>query len=112
MSRTDHDAADERVLVVQVVSPEGEVWAGRASSVRAPVLGGALGVLPGHQPLLCLVGRGTLRLHRLDGGPVDLVVDGGFLSVDHDVVTVIADSATTTDGTPSGRGWDAAATAS
>lgn len=95
------DAGGDHGLVVHVVSPEGEVWSGRAATVRVPALEGALGILPGHQPLVCLVGRGTLRLHRIDAEALDVVVDGGFLSVDHDVVTVLADRVSSVADGPS-----------
>ena len=69
-------------LSVEVVSRHGgTVFAGEAERVSVPLIDGELGVLPGRQPILALLGRGT----------VPIVVAGGFCSVDHNVVTVAAD---------------------
>ena len=81
-------------LSVEVVSRfGGEAWNGQAGQVTVPLIDGELGVLPGRQPILAIVGRGTVRITSLDDGPVEVPVAGGFCSVDHDTVTVAADVA-------------------
>ena len=81
-------------LSVEVVSRfGGEAWNGQAGQVTVPLVDGELGVLPGRQPILALVGRGTVRVTSLDGESVEVPVAGGFCSVNHDVVTVAADVA-------------------
>ncbi|QPL04856.1 MULTISPECIES: F0F1 ATP synthase subunit epsilon [Actinomyces] len=84
--------SSSRTLVVEVVSRHGgTAFAGEAASVSVPLADGELGVLPGRQPILALLGRGTVRVTLLDGTVERLEVAGGFCSVDHDVVTVAAD---------------------
>ena len=78
-------------LKVQVVSPERSVWAGNARMVVARTTEGELGVMTGHQPTLAVLGAGEVRVHAEDGEDVTAVVDGGFLSVDHDTVLVVAE---------------------
>ena len=81
-------------LSVEVVSRfGGEAWNGQAGQVTVPPVDGELGVLPGRQPILALVGRGTVRVTSLDGESVEVPVAGGFCSVNHNVVTVAADVA-------------------
>ena len=81
-------------LSVEVVSRfGGEAWNGQAGQVTVPLVDGELGVLPGRQPILALVGRGTVRVTSLDGESVEVPVAGGFCSVSHDTVTVAADAA-------------------
>lgn len=96
------DDADAARLVVHLVTPDGELWAGHASSVRVPAWDGSLGILPRHQPFVALLRRGTLRVHPVDADAVDFVVRGGFLSLDHDVVTVLADEARPEDAAGDG----------
>ena len=80
-------------LTVEVVSRfGGEAWSGRAGRVTVPLVDGELGVLPGRQPILAIVGRGAVRIVS-DDGVVKVPVAGGFCSVDHDVITVAADAA-------------------
>ncbi|MBW3068780.1 hypothetical protein GZ998_04530 [Actinomyces sp. 594] len=85
----------ERMLQVEVVSRYGgEAWAGRATRVSVPLPDGELGVLPGRQPILAVLGRGDVRIAPADGGQeVNVPVAGGFCSVYADVVTVAADAA-------------------
>ena len=78
-------------LSVEVVSRHGgTVFAGEAERVSVPLIDGELGVLPGRQPILALLGRGTVRIVG-EGEAVAVPVRGGFCSVDHNVVTVAAD---------------------
>lgn len=79
-------------LNVEIVSRfGGEAWSGRATGVSVPLADGELGVLPGRQPILAILGRGRVRVTTEDGQTVAVHVAGGFCSVDHDVVTVAAD---------------------
>ncbi|MBM6979570.1 MAG: F0F1 ATP synthase subunit epsilon [Actinomyces succiniciruminis] len=84
----------EHSLSVEVVSRfGGEAWVGAATRVSVPLPDGELGVLPGRQPILAVLGRGNVRITPVDGEPVAVPVAGGFCSVDGDVVTVAADVA-------------------
>lgn len=80
-------------LSIEVVSPAGRVWEGEASRVRVPLIDGEMGILPGRQSLLALLGSGRLRVEALGDGSVDIEVKGGFCSVDQDVITIAADEA-------------------
>lgn len=81
-----------RSLRVEVVSRRsGTAFDGEAASVSVPLDDGELGVLPGRQPILALLGRGTVRVVLPDGTTRSIAVAGGFCSVDHDAVTVAAD---------------------
>ena len=85
--------ASGKSLQVEVVSHEGRLWHGAASSVQVPTVDGSLGVLPGRQPLLAQLSEGTVTVSRADE-VVSFQVTGGFASVDSDFVTVVADHAT------------------
>jgi F-type H+-transporting ATPase subunit epsilon len=79
-------------LHVDVVSVEENVWSGEADMLVARTTEGELGVLPGHAPLLGqLAEPGQVRIKRAEG---DLAYDvtGGFLSIDANGVTVLAES--------------------
>ncbi|MGQ7297418.1 F0F1 ATP synthase subunit epsilon [Quadrisphaera sp. KR29] len=79
-------------LQVQVVSAEREVWSGEARMVIARTLEGELGILTGHEPMLAVLAEGEVRVESAGGG-VTAQVDGGFLSVEHDTVLVVAERA-------------------
>lgn len=77
-----------RVLQIEVVSQHRRLWSGTGSQVVVPAADGSLGILPGRQPLLAVLGRGTVQV-ATDGGRRAVDVDGGFVSVDSDFVTVV-----------------------
>ena len=78
-------------LQVELVAADRMVWTGEASQVSARSLDGDLGILPGHRPLLCVLGEGEVRVHH-DGVWQSATIHGGFLSVEHDRVTIVAES--------------------
>jgi F-type H+-transporting ATPase subunit epsilon len=82
-------------LKVRVVSPEKVVFEGEASAVVAPAWDGQVGILPGHAPMLALVGSGVLSVDRPGGGSDAFHVAGGVLKVERDQVTVLTEYAGT-----------------
>ncbi len=72
--------AVRKTIDVHIVTPEQEVWAGDAHYVLARSASGDLGVLPGHEPVLAVLGAGPLRVET-PGGDKSWGVEGGFLSV-------------------------------
>lgn len=82
-------------LQVAVISPERTVFDGPADMVVVPAWDGELGILHGHAPLLALLGKGSLRV--TDGAKeTRFQVEGGFLQVADDVVTVLSEHASET----------------
>ncbi len=85
-------------LQVELVAADRKVWSGEATMVRARSIEGELGILPGHTPVLGVLVSGDVTIHGVDGVQT-ASIDSGFLSVDHDRVTIVADSV----GTPEAR---------
>jgi F-type H+-transporting ATPase subunit epsilon len=54
---------------------------------------GELGIAPRHAPLITRLKPGKLVLTKPDGEKLDIVVSGGILEVQPQVVTVLADTA-------------------
>lgn len=80
-------------LQVELVSAEYRVWSGEASMVVVRTVDGEMGILSGHTPVLAVLAGGEVRITPIEGGSVVARVDGGFLSVEHDRVTLVSDSA-------------------
>ncbi len=78
-------------LKVEMVAADRKVWEGEARFVRARSVEGDLGILPGHTPLLGVLAGAEVAIEGLDGVRHTATVDGGFLSVDSDVVTIVAE---------------------
>jgi F-type H+-transporting ATPase subunit epsilon len=80
-------------LHVELVAVEEKVWSGEAEMVVARTTEGELGVLPGHAPLLGqLAEPGQVRIKLAGGEQAAYEVDGGFLSVTGEGVTILAES--------------------
>jgi F-type H+-transporting ATPase subunit epsilon len=85
--------SDERTLAVQVVTPEGQVYAGDVAMVVLPGVDGELGILPRHQPLVTLLGLGETRI-RTVGDDWEYIATGiGYAQVLFDKVLVVVDHA-------------------
>jgi len=78
-------------LQVDLVAADRQVWSGEASMVSARSIDGDMGILPGHTPTLVVLAEGDVRIHSGEGVRT-AKIDGGFLSVDHDKVTIVSES--------------------
>jgi F-type H+-transporting ATPase subunit epsilon len=82
-----------RQLAVSVVSADAEIWSGEARQVVARTQVGQIGILAGHEPVLGILAEGEVRITTTDGSVVTAKADDGFLSVQNDVVTIVAGAA-------------------
>ncbi|MFC5473117.1 F0F1 ATP synthase subunit epsilon [Paraherbaspirillum soli] len=78
---------------VVVVSPEGELYAGKAGFVSLPGIAGELGILPGHTPLLTRLKPGAVHIRRTSGEDDFIYVAGGYAEIQPFTVTILADTA-------------------
>ena len=76
-------------LQVELVAADRTVWRGEATFVRARSIEGELGVMPGHTPLLGVLVEGDVIIET-GGSRQSVTIDSGFLSIDHDRVTIVA----------------------
>jgi F-type H+-transporting ATPase subunit epsilon len=77
-------------LNVSVVAADQEIWSGEASMVVAKTVEGEIGILAGHEPLLAILAAGEVRVNMASGERLVARADDGFLSVENDVVTIVA----------------------
>ena len=80
-------------LTLTVVTPEHALLQGIAcDEVTLPAWRGEIGVLPGHTPLIALLGIGVVG-YRDGARRAALAVRGGFVEVAGDAVRILADEA-------------------
>jgi len=83
----------EGKLKLTVVTPEHAVVDGVAcDEVTLPTLNGEIGILPGHTPLITLLGIGVVG-YKDAGKKTAIAVREGFAEISGDVVRVLADRA-------------------
>ena len=86
---------EEEKLTLTVVTPERAVLDKvECHEVTLPTLKGEIGVLPGHTPLITLVGIGTVS-YRVGSRKVSLAVREGFAEIAGDSLRILADRAST-----------------
>ena len=79
-------------IELEIVTPERLVVKDAVDSVQIPGVGGYLGILPGHAPLITEVGVGEISYHS--GGKTNrLAMAWGFAEVLPDKVTILAETA-------------------
>ena len=83
----------DAALSVRVVSPAEVVFEGDAAAMVAPAWDGKVGILPGHAPLLTLLGSGELAVDLPGGGSKSFHVSGGVMKVEAGSVTVLTEYA-------------------
>jgi len=77
-------------LRVDLVSSEQSVWTGEAKMVIAKTVEGEIGLLAGHEPLLAILAEGEVRITLPEGEKIVANAEDGFLSVENNVVTIVA----------------------
>ena len=85
MARTKFD--------VEVLTPDGEVFADEVEMVSTKTVVGSIGVLAGHQPLLAMLDPTELRLYKSDSDVVSFAQSEGYLQVSAGRVMVLVEEA-------------------
>ena len=76
-----------------LVTPEAAVFEGEVSYANIPAHNGQLGVLPGRAPMLMQMGQGLLRLNLPDGTLQRYRLEGGFIQMDENRLTLLSERA-------------------
>ena len=79
-------------LQVRVVSPDSVLYDGPAASVVAPAWDGKVGILPGHAPMIALLGFGGLSIDLPGGGNERFFLAGGVLKVERDDLVILTEA--------------------
>ncbi len=80
-------------LKLEIVSAQESLYSGDIKFVVVPGEEGELGIYPNHTPLITRIKPGELKLKNLENQEEVVVVAGGILEVQPNLVTVLADSA-------------------
>jgi F-type H+-transporting ATPase subunit epsilon len=78
---------------VDIVSPEGQLFAGDANMVFAPASQGEIGIAPRHAPLLTTLKAGEVRVQIEGQEEQSFYVGGGALEIQPHLVSILADTA-------------------
>jgi F-type H+-transporting ATPase subunit epsilon len=79
---------------VEIVAVDRKIWSGEGTFVFTRTTVGEIGILPSHIPVVAqLVDDAMVRVEREGEDDLRVAIDGGFLTVTEEGVTVLAESA-------------------
>lgn len=87
--------AEQNVLTVNIVTPDGLVYNHHATLVVVKTTAGELGLMAKHEPIVAPLTIGEVRVRRVDnpGHEDAIAVNGGFMEMSDNVASIVADSA-------------------
>ncbi len=87
----------EEQLQVELVAADRLVWSGEATFVLARTADGEIGVLRNHAPVLSVLDPSAVVIRQEGGETLVAAVDGGFLSVADNRVSILSEHAQMAD---------------
>ncbi|WP_283678567.1 F0F1 ATP synthase subunit epsilon [Lentilactobacillus sp. Marseille-Q4993] len=84
--------ADDSVITVSIVTPDGKVYEHSADMLVVSTKGGQLGIMANHLPVIATLAVDETRVKH-DGEEDRIAVNGGFIEFSNNVATIVADSA-------------------
>lgn len=87
-------------MKVNIVASDRPLWTGEAKSVSIPASEGGMGILPNHEPMLTVIGKGTISAVDADGKRHTFEVNDGFASFDSNSLTVAVETGVESEKNP------------
>ncbi|MBN1460791.1 MAG: F0F1 ATP synthase subunit epsilon [Armatimonadetes bacterium] len=81
------------VFEVSILAPDHALFEGRVRSIVAPGVDGYFGVLARHAPMIAQLGTGVLSVATEQGKQEFFACNAGFMEIEPDQVTILADTA-------------------
>ena len=87
---------DEKKIKVSVVTPEQKIYEGEAGYIGIPSIGGGLGILPDHLPIICFLDIGIIKIIN-EKETVQIAVCKGYMQFVRNNANIITESALVTN---------------
>lgn len=85
--------AEDSVLTVSIVTPDGSVYDNNAKMIIVKTPSGEMGILPNHIPVIASLDIDAVRVKVSDNEEDEIAVSGGFIEFSKNVATVVANAA-------------------
>ena len=82
-----------KTVQVNIVTPDGPVYDSEVSMVVAKTVTGEMGVLAGHIPMVAPLTIGAVKLKKADGSQEVVAVNGGFIEVRPEKISILSSAA-------------------
>jgi F-type H+-transporting ATPase subunit epsilon len=81
-----------KTVQADIISAEESIFSGKVAMIVVSGEEGELGIMPGHMPLLTAIKPGQIKFINDEGKEEYFYISGGFLEVQPDIVTILADT--------------------
>lgn len=79
-------------MIVDIVSPSGRIFSGEAARIKAPGVEGSFEILKNHAPMIAAIEIGSIVVTDKEGKAITFATSGGFVEVQNNMVSVVAES--------------------
>lgn len=80
-------------MIIEVLSPEGQIFKGEAIGVQLPGVGGLFEVLDKHAPLVSALKAGKVKVLLNKTDTENYEIKGGFIEVFNNKTTILVEGA-------------------
>ncbi len=84
--------ADDKYFDLEVITPDRVFWQGKAFMLELNTSEGEVGIYKHHIPMTMIVVPGIMTIHQ-DGGNKEAAVHSGFIEINDDKITIMAEIA-------------------
>ncbi len=85
-------------IQIEIVTPQGLIYEGSIKSATLPGSEGEFGILPHHASLVTLLKAGVIEITKEDDAIEMVAINWGYVKVDENKVTILADGAVAISG--------------
>lgn len=76
-------------MVINVLSPDEEIFSGEITSVKVPGTTGQFEVLQNHAPIVAALAEGSVRIKKANGEALNFDIKKGFIEVLYNEVSLL-----------------------
>ena len=84
---------DDNIFQINIVTPDGLVYEHHTTMVVVRGIGGEIGFKAHHEPVVVSLTIAPVKIYRTNGNVEYVAVNGGFLEMDNNVATIVANTA-------------------
>ena len=78
-------------MILEIITPEKELFSGEVSSVKFPGTNGGFEILNNHAPIISTLGKGEIRVITADKNTEKFDINGGVIEMQNNKIIVLAD---------------------
>jgi len=78
-------------MILEIITPEKEVFKGEVTSVKFPGTAGDFEVLNSHAPIISTLKSGIIRVITTENNTENFTINGGVIAMQENKIIVLAD---------------------